>query len=122
MVLPPKLLHLTNDLLPIGISACPVYGGKETVHDAVDLQTTRVVDFGPYSAECFTVAGLEDCDLEAMADAVRCGGDAGDACADDGDSGSAEVGMGWWRIGRELGGVSLVAHQGVGRARRVLLS
>ena len=57
-----------------------------------------------------------------MADAVRCGGDAGDACADDGDSGSAEVGMGWWRIGRELGGVSLVAHQGVGRARRVLLS
>lgn len=67
----------------------------------MNLKPTGIVDFRPDTSQVLAGPGFEDGDIEAMADAVGCGRDACESCADDSDPGAGEVGVGWWWRGRD---------------------
>lgn len=101
MVLLPHLGDLVDNLLAVGVAAAPVDGGEEAVHERVDLEARGVVDLGPDAAESFAGAGFEEVDVEAMADTVGCGRDAGQTCSDDCNLRSAQCSAGSGGIRRE---------------------
>lgn len=97
---PPQLLDLVQDLLAVRVASTPTDRRVEAVHGRVDLQAGRVVDGGPDAAQVPTRAGLEDDDVEAVADAVRSGRHTRDAGTDDGDGGRISGNV-FGRAGRE---------------------
>lgn len=100
----PQLLDRLHYLFPVGIALAPLDGGEEAVHDGMDLQSRRVVHFGPDASHGIFPAGFEQRDIEAMTDTVCCRRDSSQAGADDGDTGTAELRGRGWRGGREYEG------------------
>jgi hypothetical protein len=55
----------------------------ETVHDKMDLQSGRIVDFRPYSTEVLLGTGFEDTAVEPMTYDMRGGRDSSQTSAND---------------------------------------
>lgn len=84
MVPLPDLLDVVQDLVSPRITLSILDSGEPSVHDAVDLESTRRIDPAPNTTDVLVL--VKDGYLEARSNEMSCRADTGDACADDSDT------------------------------------